>query len=147
MESRLRVHVLRRQINDALLAFSENDDTVACLVTGPSGSGKSASLARFVMDYQRTHRDALVVPHFIGASPQSTNLREMLRRFCQVLKARLGLADEVPEEVTKLAVTFREFIGKVPPDMRVVFVIDALNQLDETDRAQNLGRRNPFSKR
>lgn len=138
MDSRLRVHVLRQQINDALLAFAENDAKVPCLVTGPSGSGKSASLARFVMDYQRAHPDALVVPHFIGASPRSTNLREMLRRFCQFLKARLGLAEEVPEEVTKLAMTFREFIGKVPPDVRVLFVIDALNQLDETDRAQNL---------
>jgi len=138
-ESRLRVHVLRKQINDKLLAFAEGDATVACLVTGPSGSGKSASLAQFVMDYQQAHPDALVVPHFIGASPRSTNLREMLRRFCQVLKARLGLAEEVPEEVTKLAVAFREFIGKVPLDVRVLFVIDALNQLDEPDRAQKLG--------
>ena len=138
MESRLRVHVPRKQINDALLAFAENDGTVACLVTGASGSGKSASLARFVMDYQRVHPEALVVPHFIGASPRSTSLREMLLRFCHVLKGHLRLAEDVPEEVTRLAITFREFIGKAPPDMRLLFVIDALNQLDETDRAQDL---------
>src|SRR5205823_2477230 len=114
MESRLRVHVLRKQINDQLLAFAESDATVACLVTGASGSGKSASLARFVMDYERAHPEALVVPHFIGASPRSTNLREMLRRFCQVLKTRLGMAEELPEDVTKLTMTLREFIGKVP---------------------------------
>lgn len=138
MESRLRVHVLRRQINDALLAFAETDATVPCLVTGPSGSGKSTTLARFALDFQQTHPGALVVPHFIGSSPRSTSLREMLRRFCTVLKAHLGLADEVPEELPRLTVAFREFVSKVPPGRRVVFVIDALNQLDETDQAQTL---------
>src|SRR2546429_9901466 len=80
----------------------------------------------------------LVIPHFVGASPRSTSLRDMLRRFCQVLKARFGLAEEVPEEAAKLSVTFREFVGKVPVDARVLLVIDALNQLDEADRAQEL---------
>ena len=138
MESRLRVYVGREQINDALLAFADGNDLVPCLVTGPSGSGKSAALARFVRDYQHKQPQTLVIPHFIGASPRSTNLRDMLRRFCQVFKARFGFAEDVPEEVAKLSVTFREFVGKVPADTRVLLVIDALNQLDEADRAQEL---------
>ena len=48
MESRLRVYVGREQLNRDLLAFAEGDEPVACLVTGPSGSGKSAALAWFV---------------------------------------------------------------------------------------------------
>jgi WD40 repeat protein len=138
MEARLRVYVGREQINDALLAFADGNDLVPCLVTGPSGSGKSAALAQFVRDYQQKQPQTLVIPHFIGASPRSTNLRDMLRRFCQILKARFGFADDVPEEVAKLSVTFREFVGKVPADARVLLVIDALNQLDEADRAQEL---------
>ena len=138
MESRLRVYVGREQINDALLAFADGTDLVPCLVTGPSGSGKSAALARFVRDYQHKQPQTLVIPHFIGASPRSTNLRDMLRRFCEVFKTRFGFTEEVPEEVAKLSVTFREFVGKVPADTRVLLVIDALNQLDEADRAQEL---------
>jgi len=138
LESRLRVYVGREQINDALLAFADGNDLVPCLVTGPSGSGKSAALARFVRDYQHKQPQTLVIPHFIGGSPRSTNLRDMLRRFCQVFKARFGFAEDVPEEATKLSVTFREFVGKVPTDTRVLLVIDALNQLDEADRAQEL---------
>jgi hypothetical protein len=144
MESRLRVYVGREQINEALLAFAEGNDLVPCLVTGPSGSGKSAALARFVTDYSSKHQqeikdgEILVVPHFIGASPRSTNLRDILRRFCQVLKGHLKLADDVPEETAKLSVTFRAFVGKVPANTRVLLMIDALNQLDETDRAQEL---------
>jgi WD40 repeat protein len=138
IHSRLRVYVGREQINDALLAFAGGNDLVPCLVTGRSGSGKSAALARFVRDYQHKQPQTLVIPHFIGASPRSTNLRDMLRRFCQVLKARFGFAEDVPEEVAKLSVTFRDFVGKVPADTRVLLVIDALNQLDEADRAQEL---------
>jgi WD40 repeat protein len=138
MESRLRVYVGREQINRDLFAFAEGDEPVACLVTGPSGSGKSAALARFVTDYRQKHPQTLVVPHFVGASPRSTNVREMLRRFCQVLKAHFGFAEEVPEETARLMVTFRELLNKVPADARVLLVIDALNQLDEADRGQRL---------
>lgn len=143
MESRLRVYVGREKINDDLLAFVEGNDPVPCLVTGPSGSGKSAALAQFVSKFSSKYRpgiedeSVLVIPHFIGASPRSTNLRDMLRRFCQILKTRFGFTD-VPEEVAKLSVTFREFVGQVPADTRVLLVIDALNQLDEADRAQEL---------
>jgi WD40 repeat protein len=144
MESRLRVYVGREQINDTLLAFADGDDSIPCLVTGSSGSGKSAALARFITDYAGKHQQeindgkALVIPHFIGASPRSTNLRDMLRRFCHVFKARFGFTEDVPEEVAKLSVTFREFVGKIPSDARVLLVIDALNQLDDSDRAQEL---------
>jgi tetratricopeptide (TPR) repeat protein len=138
MESRLRVYVGRELINDALLVFADGNDRVPCLVIGPSGSGKSAALARFVRDYRQKHPQTLVIPHFVGASPRSTNLRDILRRFCQVFKARFGFAEEMPEETAKLSVTFREFLSKVPADTRVLLVVDALNQLDETDRAQEL---------
>lgn len=138
MESRLRVYVGREQLNNELLAFADGNDLVPCLVTGSSGSGKSAALARFVRDYRHRQPQTLVIPHFVGASPRSTNLRDVLRRFCQVFKAHFGFTEDVPEEVAKLSVTFREFVTKVPADMRVLLVIDALNQLDEADRAQEL---------
>ncbi len=144
MESRLRVYVGRDKINDELFAFADGNENIPCLLTGASGSGKSAALARFFNDYSNKHQQEikdgkiLVVPHFIGASPRSTNLRDMLLRFCHVFKARFGFAEDVPEELAKLSVTFREFVGKVPADTRVLLVIDALNQLDESDRAQDL---------
>jgi len=138
MESRLRVHVPRGPLSDALLAFAAGGDAVACLVTGPAGSGKSACLARFVADHRRTHPETLVVPHFVGAGPRSTDLRDVLRRLCHVFKARFGFPDDVPDEAAQLAVAFREFVGRVPADARALVVIDALDQLDETDRAREL---------
>jgi WD40 repeat protein len=138
MESRLRVHVGRQQIQRGLSSFAESDESAPCLVAGPSGSGKSAALARFVTEYRQAHPQTLVIAHFVGASPRSTGLRDLLRRFCLILKDHFGFTEEVPEETARLLVAFRELLGKVPAGERVLLVIDALNQLDETDRAQHL---------
>ncbi len=144
MESRLRVYVGRVTLQEELLRFAAGADTGPCLVTGPSGSGKSAALARFFTGFAAKHSTEieagtiLAMPHFVGASPRSTGLRDLLRRFCQSLKNHFGLPDEVPEETARLMVTFRELLGKVPAERRVLIVIDALNQLDETERAQHL---------
>lgn len=144
MESRLRVYVGREELQQELVHFADGDDEVPCLVTGPSGSGKSAAMAKFATEYAEKHSDVLVIPHFIGASPASTNLRLMLRRFCQILKNECGFDEDVPQDVNELSTRFRDFVAKVPevgPPLggrRVVFVIDALNQLDESDNAQML---------
>ena len=138
MESRLRVYVGREKVQKRLTAFADGDATHPCLVTAPSGSGKSAALAKFATSYAEAHPDILVIPHFVGASPGSTGLRQMLRRFCLVLKDRFGLAEEVPLDVNELVGRFRGALESVPGDARVVLVIDALNQLDETDHAQSM---------
>ncbi len=137
MESRLRVYVGREPIQRALVKFAESDHTVPCLVTGPSGMGKSAVMSNFVRGYRKLHENEklLLIPHFIGASPNSTLLRQMLRRFCLELQREFGFEEEVPQETTQLGTTFRDFIERVPENRAVLFVIDALNQLDETDNA------------
>ncbi|NUQ65476.1 MAG: DUF4062 domain-containing protein, partial [Pirellulales bacterium] len=138
VESRLRVYVGREQIQHDLTEFADGGATAPCLVTGPSGSGKSAAMARFVRGYADSRPDVLVISHFVGASPGSTGLRQMLRRFCLILQQRFGPADEVPQDVNGLVGRFRQSLEGGPPDFRIVLVIDALNQLDEADNAHSL---------
>ena len=173
MESRLRVYVGRQQVQDQLMAYVESDATHPCLVTGGSGSGKSAALARFTHSYEEAHPEALVIPHFVGAGPGSTNLRQMLRRFCLTVRGRfdqhfeeekarrlseiveLGESEQAREEAERrrraiegeyevpydtgiLVRRFREFCSAIPSDARVVLVVDASNQLDETDNAHSM---------
>ena len=79
------------------------------------------------------HPATLVIPHFVGASPDSTGLRKMLFRFCSVLKSEFGFDDDVPPDTNSLVNTFRQFLTQVPEDHRVLLVIDALNQLDDAE--------------
>ena len=138
MESRTRVYVGREKVIRALTKFADGDLKVPCVVTGPSGSGKSAAMAKFVKAYRDSHPAVVIIPHFIGASPASTSLRLMLRRVCLTLKKEFGLADEVEQDPQRLIGQFKEFLGRVPADRRVLIVLDALNQLDETDNADQL---------
>ena len=138
LESRVRVYVGREGLKDELVCFAKGEGTVPCLVTGPSGSGKSAALAHFTRTLQNTYPDTLVIPHFIGASPGSTNLRQMLRRFCLILKDKVDFKEAVPNDLNELVTQFRTLVGKVPEYEKLVFVIDALNQLDSTDNAKTM---------
>ncbi|WP_298863625.1 DUF4062 domain-containing protein [uncultured Gimesia sp.] len=138
MESRLRVYVGRKNVQRKLFKFAESDHTVPCLVTGPSGSGKSAAMSKFVTEFKSSHQDVLVIPHFVGASPTSTGLRQMLHRFCSVLKQKFNFTDDIPLDINSLSSLFRQYIEQVPNDRRVLFALDALNQLDETDNAHAL---------
>ena len=138
IESRTRVYVRRRELRDRLAEFVKGSTAQQCLVTGPSGSGKSAALARFVRIWRRARRNGNVIVHFVGASPRSTGLRDVLRHLCAELRDALKLEDEIKQDTRELCDQFREFLGKVPADRRVVLVIDALNQLDEADNAHSL---------
>lgn len=138
MESRLRVYVGRESLQQTLTAFADGADEVPALVTGPSGSGKSAALAKFIAGYANSHPGVLVVPHFVGASPASTSLRSLLQRLCSILKREFNLPEEVPADTNSLITTFRQFVAAVPAERRVLLVLDALNQMDEADNAQRL---------
>src|SRR5205814_6892523 len=89
-------------------------------------------------DCRRGHPDALVVPHFVGAGPRSTGLRDLLVRLCRELARRFGPDEELPEETHRLAAAFQEMVWKVPDGSRVVLVLDALDRLDETGQAHGL---------
>lgn len=152
MESRTRIYIGRQEIQRQLHAVADADDPYGCVVTGPAGSGKSAVMAKFAQDYADRHPEQLVIPHFVGASRASTSLGPMLRRFCLILADRFHYTEmlkeagqqdeevpvEVPFDTSKLVLTFQDFVRRVPKEHRVVFVIDALNQLDETDNAHEL---------
>jgi tetratricopeptide (TPR) repeat protein len=138
LESRLRVYAGREDVRRTLLAFVRGPESVPCVVTGPPGIGKSAVLARFAADCRREYPEALVVPHFVGAGPRSTGLRDLLRRLCRELARRFGLDDDLPEETHRLGAAFQELLWKVPPGAEVVLVLDALDRLDETGQAHGL---------
>ena len=107
--------------------------TVIC---GLPGSGKSSLVAAFTRqiqdEFSATHK---IIPHFVGGAPGSTSIRNTLQRICEELNLYWDLKEEIPQEYVEIEEKFVNFLTKTPhTDKPVVIIIDAINQLDSTDR-------------
>ena len=108
-------------------------------VTGAPGSGKSALLAECARRARERFQGALIIPHFIGASPGSAILTNSLRSICETLKRECKLTEEVPDDPQKLLRKWPDFLEKAAAQRRVILLLDALNQLDPLDHSHELG--------
>jgi serine/threonine protein kinase/tetratricopeptide (TPR) repeat protein len=135
---RTRIYVGRDDLYRQLRDFAMDQGDIPLLLSGESGLGKSAALARFVRDFRKEHPEVFVLAHFVGASPRTTSLAGMLQRLTQELQRKYELTlpnADSPEEIIR---TFLVAITSLPESARVVLVFDALNQLDADSRAETL---------
>ena len=136
--SRAGVYIGRPEYFSRLDAHAARDGT-PLVVIGDSGSGKSALLANWAIRYRAGHADELVLTHFIGASPASTDWASMVRRLIGELNARFNLAIDMPEGPEALRLAFANALHMAAARGRVVLVIDALNGLEDREAALDLG--------
>ena len=80
------------------------------VVTGESGSGKSALLANWALGYRGAHPGDLVVMHFTGSSPHSSDWAAMLRRIMAELARRFGIGAELPGSAGELRAAFANWL-------------------------------------
>ncbi len=102
-----------------------------CL-TGAPGSGKSALLAQLSRYSSLNDQNSiLLIRHFVGASPGSTDVRRTLRRLCRELKVGCPeITAKIPDDPEKLRLAFPDFLRQACARRRVVILLDAVNQLD-----------------
>ncbi len=136
IEDRTRRFVGRRKLLDRMNDFcGQNCEPSVMVITGEPGCGKSALMGRFSEEIVRKHPDWLIIPHFVGASPDSTSLRQTLKRLCTYLKKQLDKKDEVPEDIKELKQIFPDWLAKAAKQRRILIILDAVNQLEKTDNA------------
>lgn len=143
VETRTRGFTGRTALLRKIKEYVEGDSTGILAVYGEAGSGKSSLLGQFYRTYKYDNGgnnilgDTLFIPHFMGASPGSTALYNLLRRICAEIKRKFTLEKEIPAENNKLPETFLEFLEQAPG--KVILLIDGLNQLDESGESTGLG--------
>lgn len=138
-------------VNKALEGNLEIDKMIArtIVITGGSGSGKSALLAQFYNRYRLCRNDLLLIPRFIGGgSSRSTNPRNLLSDFCEILvnefDIKIQITDDkgkvtgmvrapVPSNQGDLESTFIEYLRYAKK--KVVIILDGIDQLDTGSRA------------
>jgi len=107
--SRSGVYIGRKEYFDALDRHAVGDGP-PLVVLGESGSGKSALLANWAVQYRAAHPDTLVLMHFIGATPYSADWSAMLRRVLGELKRRFQIAEEIPGKPEALRAAFANWL-------------------------------------
>ena len=102
-----------------------------CL-TGTSGIGKSALMVYIARHLTLNQSDSiLLITHFVGASAGSTELRNTLRRLCNEMKLGCSeITENVPDDLDKLKVAFGDFLQKACDKIKVIILLDAVNQFN-----------------
>ncbi|MBL8830508.1 MAG: DUF4062 domain-containing protein [Planctomycetaceae bacterium] len=117
---------------------SANTPWGACVV-GDAGSGKSALIARL---YQQlvARPDLLVLANAAGISQRSSSIDAMLRRWCGELAAQLQIANPLTERTVydEVENTFYSLLHRVSQSRRVVLLLDALNQFEQSTLGRHL---------
>ncbi|HME31678.1 MAG TPA: tetratricopeptide repeat protein [Terriglobales bacterium] len=135
--SRCELYVPRERDLSALDAHVEGDGP-PLVVVGEAGVGKTALLANWARRQSKRVSETLLLQHYIGAIPSSTNSRGMVRRLMGEFDRRFGLGIEIPQTPAEMRLAFATVLHEVAAKGRVVLVIDALNQLEDSEQTSYL---------
>ena len=138
-EARASTFIGRRTLLQKAKDAIENPDNRLVFVTGKPGCGKSAFMAALSQEYtvSRTGLSVnLVLSHFVGAAPGSSNVALLLTRLCHEMKRRFGVTKPVPEDYTDLARDWVNFIEDSVVNLRkmgskIVIMIDGVDLLED----------------
>jgi tetratricopeptide (TPR) repeat protein len=135
--SRARIYIGRDEYY-AHLDEHASGEGPPLVIEGDSGSGKSALLANWALQYRRDHAHEPLLMHFIGASAYSADWAAMLRRIMGELKRLFNIDGEIPTNPDDLRAEFANWLQTANARGRVVLMLDALNQLEDRDQALDL---------
>lgn len=136
---RTRLFIGREALLQQIIGYaSVAADRQPLVVTGLAGSGKSALLAEAARRLKQAMPDAVVISHFIGAAPGSTDLLSTVRSLCESLRHESVLQEQLPVEPQKLRLQLPVFLERAGSQRPIVLFLDALNQLDPAWRAHEL---------
>jgi hypothetical protein len=129
--------------------FERLDEHVAAdgpplVVVGESGGGKSALLANWTEAYRERllsgagDYQAVMVRHFVGASPESSDVLRLMRRLIRELDHGFGLGIEIPDQPSELSAVLADTLHQAAARGRAILTIDGLDQLQDRGGALDL---------
>ena len=128
---RSRIFTGRSVELESIARYLADSEKRPLVVHGPSGSGKSALLAKASLE----HRGAMrVLRRFIGAVPAASDGNSLLSGLCLELEPK----EEIPTEFFRLAHSFQEMLARAGAVAPVALFIDGLDQLPRDDPARSL---------
>ena len=137
LKSRLRVYIGGQKYFNRLNAHSESKDP-PLVITGNSGLGKSALLANWIVQYQKENPETYILYHFTGGAPDSADYTQIVRRILEELKIKFEINNKIPNSLEEMTKSLPQFLAQTGQHGKWILVIDALDQLENTDKAHML---------
>ena len=109
------------------------------VVTGESGSGKSALLSWWSSRFRERNPDAFLITHYVGSTPLSGDHIGLMRRVAWEIRERYGMQEEPPADPDTLVREFPSWIARTQNET-LILVIDALNQMSGAEDDSALTR-------
>ena len=105
------------------------------LVTGESGTGKSALLANTLNAYRAAHPNDVVIEHYIGSTSDASDPVKLMRRVAEEIKRLTGSTTDIEKDEEKLVEQFATWIADASywakrQGVSFVLVLDALDKLE-----------------
>lgn len=127
--SRLKAYVPRPALLDALDAALKPHGPDPTIIIGASGLGKSSLLSHW-LDQRSTILPVFTFLHFVGGTPESGTLENLLARLLGTLRNWGGIQDRVPEDLDQMISTLPLWLSHMANSRgSVLIVLDAINEL------------------
>jgi len=103
------------------------------VLSGQSGSGKSALLARLTADWQELHPHGSVVVHFSGATASGANPDSFFNRILRKILEVTGQTPYASPEPGFFANALRAVIERISEEHKILIAIDGIDRLYENN--------------
>lgn len=137
LESR-GVYLGRREYSESLDAHANGHSESPLIVTGESGAGKTALLSNWVYHTRINGESSPIILHFVGGTAEAADWSLMVRRIMGEFQRLFQVQGEIPDNPEKLKQVFPNWLNMAGSAGRCILVIDALDQLEDRDRARDL---------
>ncbi|GFO41156.1 NACHT and WD repeat domain-containing protein 1 [Plakobranchus ocellatus] len=140
VKSRCTTFVGRTEQLHKFRKFLTSDTDQALVIHGESGVGKTSFMAKAAsMVNSILPMQAFVIPRFIGITPKSSNIQQLLYSVChQLAYVTGGYRHEVPEDYKSLKIYFIDRVQRGDFPGVVVLILDSLDQLSTSNGGDKL---------
>jgi hypothetical protein len=111
------------------------------LITGESGSGKSALISNWLLRYQAAHPASLIHVHYLGATADAANPVAMIRRLIEGIQRVTSSQTKISGDPQKLVESLPEWFAEASAwaeknSTHWLIVLDSLNSLTDMKDAR-----------
>ncbi|XP_070534263.1 NACHT and WD repeat domain-containing protein 2-like [Ptychodera flava] len=112
------------------------------VIHGESGSGKTSVMAKAAFQSASEwfgRNNAAVVLRFLGTTPASTGIRQLLRSVCQQVLTIYGYGNQqLPDDYFKVIRWFTQMFRYATKDRPLIIFLDSLDQLSASEGAHRV---------